>query len=388
MRAKGGDPAAEKTYRLPPISFAVSMLFPPGLLILFGALLAMLFMIGYYLTDTSAGLSNAPFVLYIGLAFGVYALVRAFLASFQFKPAPILGVVVSPEGNLASLIDLICGKLDTRRPDNILIGPDCDLYVTRVRLKLPEGQVLKGRTLYVGRPLLELVRKPEFNALMAHEFAHFSGGDIAYTVYALPVYRSCREGIRRLWSYITAPARGWFIIATLPFRILFVVPLVCLFAYFSVFVLIDSRMSRARESRADAIASDLFGAESTRLALAHVVYLSELWSWMYDRMLRGQMDRGNYFKMLREVAEANSSRSGQMLSAAVRKEERHSFRSHPMLAQRLRGLDFSRARFTVPSADETYRGGDLTWLDQVLCRYVNMDLDNFRHLLELHKVRA
>jgi hypothetical protein len=146
-------------------------------------------------------------------------------------------------------------------------------------------------------------------------------------------------------------------------------------------------MSRARESRADAIASDLFGPEAVCLALAHVVYLSELWNWMYDRMFRGKMDRGNYFKMLREVAEANSAQSGQMLSAAVRKEERHSFKSHPMLAQRLRGLDFSRARFTVPPVEETYRGGDLTWLDQVLCRYVNMDLDSFRRLLELHKVR-
>ncbi|WP_082565264.1 M48 family metalloprotease [Duganella sp. Root1480D1] len=66
--------------------------------------------------------------------------------------------------------------LGTAPPRQIIGGIDTNFFVTESQISLG-NQTVDGRTLFVSLPLLRVLDQREADAVLAHELAHFSGGD-------------------------------------------------------------------------------------------------------------------------------------------------------------------------------------------------------------------
>jgi Zn-dependent protease with chaperone function len=73
-------------------------------------------------------------------------------------------------------IRALAAQLGTAAPDNIVAGIDANFFVTEGEMTV-QDQRLTGRTLYVSLPLLRVLDQREADAVLAHELAHFKGGD-------------------------------------------------------------------------------------------------------------------------------------------------------------------------------------------------------------------
>ncbi len=69
-------------------------------------------------------------------------------------------------------------RLRTAPPAHVVAGIDDNFFVTENGVTLANGK-LSGRTLYVSLPLLRTLSSSEADAVLAHELAHFQGGDAA-----------------------------------------------------------------------------------------------------------------------------------------------------------------------------------------------------------------
>ena len=88
------------------------------------------------------------------------------------------GEVITRAGSPAlwARVDGLCRRLGTQPATHIVGGIDDNFFVTEHPVHL-SGHVLTGRTLFVSLSLLKRLDKGEADAVLAHEMAHFSGGD-------------------------------------------------------------------------------------------------------------------------------------------------------------------------------------------------------------------
>jgi Zn-dependent protease with chaperone function len=86
---------------------------------------------------------------------------------------------VLPEHEAAPLwerIRRLAAQLGTAPPDHIIAGIDANFFVTEAEMMV-NGQTLRGRSLFVSLPLLNVLDQAEADAVLAHELAHLRGGD-------------------------------------------------------------------------------------------------------------------------------------------------------------------------------------------------------------------
>jgi Zn-dependent protease with chaperone function len=94
----------------------------------------------------------------------------------------------STEPLLWSRVRSLAKRLETAPPDHIVAGIDCNFFVTQAPLEV-NGRKLSGRTLFVSLPLLRQFNAAEADAVLAHELAHFRGGDVKSTALLNPKLR-------------------------------------------------------------------------------------------------------------------------------------------------------------------------------------------------------
>lgn len=70
----------------------------------------------------------------------------------------------------------LAATLRTAPPRQIIGGIDTNFFVTESQITLA-NETVEGRTLFVSLPLLRVLDQREADAVLAHELAHFSGGD-------------------------------------------------------------------------------------------------------------------------------------------------------------------------------------------------------------------
>lgn len=176
---------------------------------------------------------------------------RAFAVPVQLDTYPALW----------SFVTQVADSVGSTRPDHIIIGMEANFYVTQSPMQLvPAGTMLKGRTLYMSAPLLRTMDKREVEAILAHEFSHFTGSDTIYASQVAPTYQSLQRGI----ASIRANMSGYLFLA-------FLIPLIVVWSYKLGFAVIDNALSRSRELRCDEIASRTYGQPYMAAALVKVV---------------------------------------------------------------------------------------------------------------------
>lgn len=145
---------------------------------------AMLVWLSYWLT---AYFANVYVVKLILLA-AVLALLGVWVALAAIFKRSVLRNEVSGElitqataPMLWARIQQFAQLLKTEPPKQVIAGIDDNFFVTQMPIHLPNVGMLEGRSLYVSLPLLRVMSWDEADAVLAHELAHFSGGDTQFS---------------------------------------------------------------------------------------------------------------------------------------------------------------------------------------------------------------
>ncbi|MGI4951868.1 MAG: M48 family metalloprotease, partial [Janthinobacterium lividum] len=155
------------------------------------------------------------------LAFNSVRQLRRVLHAFTPDPLRVLGRAVGPDAGpgLFAFIQQIAAGQGAAPPDNLVLGMTEGFFVTSSPiLLLPEHRAITGRSLYLPAPFLPLLSRGEVASIVAHELAHFTGDDTAYSQHFLPLY----AGMARSMDAVTSrtPAKGWLGAAFQPAAIL------------------------------------------------------------------------------------------------------------------------------------------------------------------------
>jgi Zn-dependent protease with chaperone function len=166
------------------------------------------------------------------------------------QPARVLPLAERPA--LKALVTQVCTAVGARMPDNVILNANPTFYVTQAKLTTFDGP-LAGRTLGIGLPLVKTMAGEELAAVLAHEFAHFTGRDTLYSAAAAPVFGGLQASVQALGRTRTGGSLGVLMwVLKLP-SVHFLVDCAL---YFQSITMV---LSRRRELRADWIAASHFG---------------------------------------------------------------------------------------------------------------------------------
>jgi Zn-dependent protease with chaperone function len=284
---------------------------------------------------------------------GVAALVAAFqviVAIFK-KPDDTLtveGEVITRSASPAlwARVDGLCRRLNTQPVAHIVGGIDDNFFVTEHPVHL-NGHVLTGRTLFVSLSLLKRLDKSEADAVLAHEMAHFSGGDTEYSKRTSPL-------LSRFRTYLGALHAGGLSWPVFNFMLL----------YWTLVQLALSTSSRAREFRADRLAAEATSPMSMASALCRVAayssYRARVEASLFSRDSgHDSLDIGS------RVAAGfmEYARGPHLVSDLSAASFPHPFDSHPPLGARMSALGVSLGNAAVANA-VTVAAGE-TWFSEV-----------------------
>lgn len=288
------------------------------------------------------------------LIVGVAALGAAFvlIRSIFRKPSDKLEVEGEPVGReqapaLWDRIEALCAKLGTEPPRTILGGIDNNFFVTEHPVHAGE-RVYEGRSLFVSLSLLKRLSKNEADAVLAHEMAHFSGGDTSFSKKLSPLLTRYVHYLEAL--YASALSRPVFYFMLL---------------YFSLFQISLGRQRRERELRADKLAADATSADSIGNALLKVAAYSRYRQRVEQRMFDRNRAHSDLDIALSVAAGFMEYARGQQLANDLQEEGAvpHPFDSHPSLPERLANVGLSMSDEAM--VDRVVNTESETWFSEI-----------------------
>lgn len=260
------------------------------------------------------------------LVIGFLAAVAMFFAISGIFRRPVLRNQVSGEPiaeadapALWAQIRTLAKQLKTAPPQHIVAGIDTNFFVTEAPLSVGD-KTLTGRSLFVSLPLLRLLSTEQANAVLAHELAHFRGGDAASSAALGPKLAQYADYLALLHS--SGLTRTAYYLMHL-YRVIFEFAL--------------QKDSREREFLADRIAAKLVSpagiAESLIKIAAYARYRSSVENQLFgqQRQLQSQLGIAQF------VAQGlpGYAASGEFLQEMKTAQVPHPFDSHPSLAERM-----------------------------------------------------
>ncbi len=279
-------------------------------------------------------LPRIPVIILAAIAFAplvsAWASFRAVKAVFFNKPSRQTAVVVDyhTKTKLIEAIQDVCWKVGTKLPDAVILHAAPTFFVTEGSVATLNGVVHK-RILAIGAPLLPQLALAEFKAVLAHEFAHFSGNDTAYSRFVVPVYKSLHSAILDL-AGMSGGGSMW----AMALSLLLLIPNVFLQIFLTYFATIDNMLSRSRELRADWIAAKHYGKKNVESMLRTIVQISEHFSEINATL--GSENKNIFTKYQAQLKKDRKTLDTYIQKAMV--EEENEFNSHPTLATRLASL--------------------------------------------------
>jgi len=324
-----------------------------GLTILIGAGVIGLI---YYISSTFFHRIPAGIILIImmGMGIGVLSMLKGIAYSLKpkksYQPAFILEK--EKQNELIKFINELCNRMNTKVPDCILLHAEPTFFVQQGKISTFSGTA-KGRILAIGMPLLDYLSENELRAILAHEFAHFTGRDTIYSSYVLPVYTSTITAITNMKNYNSnGENSGWLMLPM-------ILPILILSAYYNKFYLSNMKRSREREKRADVIACQYCGCEDFKNALTKVVGISRIFSPNAENTILKTYKEGklyiNYYQYFRDH-ETNLVELFKMYRDTALNEKTGIYHSHPSLSDRLQ---------YVPNIERKYstNGGSINLIE-------------------------
>lgn len=214
------------------------------------AVLAVGLMIGFYILAVAmiGGLLFIPYAeiaytnhihlkLTLGCLLGAAAIAWAILPRSDKFPAPGPALVEAEQPRLFECLRDIAMRTGQAMPSEVFLVTDMNAWVAN------RGGVMgfgSRRVMGLGLPLMQITDVDQFEAILAHEFGHYHGGDTRLGPW---IYKT-RAAIGR--TLATLGEQGWL---HLPFR-----------WYGTLFLRLTQAISRAQELTADRLAATVIGA--------------------------------------------------------------------------------------------------------------------------------
>jgi Zn-dependent protease with chaperone function len=285
-----------------------------------------IFAAGFFLIFSITKSFN-PFLLLIGIA--------AVATGWQMRPR--LDRIPKEKANLQdfpmlySVVHKIAEVLGSPQVSTIVLTPEFNASFQRVGV----GQKI---VLRLGVPLLSVLDKDEFIALVGHELAHGINGDPNRGLYIGSAVRSLAY-----WSYLLHPrvlyedGSGLVGLLGIPFKLLAL--LLSNLSRFTAFILVNLlwRSSQRSEYLADYLASKASGT-SSMIRMLHKLYYGHLFTETVHQYVIGK-PKWNFFD---EFISRVTNLSGERLQAIKEKErspESQVDTTHPPTVNRIELLE-------------------------------------------------
>jgi Zn-dependent protease with chaperone function len=306
------------------------------------ALLAVGLMVGFYMlaVTIAAGLLWIPYaeLTYmnrVDLRIGVVCVGSAVTILWsllprrdQFTPpGPPLYESTSPQ--LFSVIRRVAEQTKQDLPDEVYLLNDVNAFVTHRGGTMGFGS---HRVMGIGLPLLQTVTVAELEAIIAHEFGHYSSGDVALGPW---IYKTRAAIVRTIGSIRANVIRAPFV------------------WYARQFLKLTHAVSRRQELIADQLAARVAGVAAAASALRRVSVATPLYAAYLNQELMPALNAGvmppisaGFHEFL--TTDHIDAASRRILAASQSAEQTNPFDTHPSLAERLTALGVSGSQDDVP----------------------------------------
>jgi heat shock protein HtpX len=252
----------------------------------------------------------------------------------------------SAHPRLFAELDFIAEVLREPLPREVYLIGDVNAYVGDRGGLLGFGS---RRIMGLGLPLLSALSVSEFRAILAHEFAHYYGGD---TTLGPWIYKT-QTAVARTFRNISSLAES----TALPhmFRLMQTLVTYLLSWYFIFFMRVIHFVYRKNEFRADEIAALLAGSEPLSKGLRTIHRADPLWAAYWHSEVSPVIKHGSipplcegFTRFL--AAPHIAALADTIISQEIAEPKSEPFDSHPPLKQRLEALEKTPSPDLTPDA--------------------------------------
>ena len=226
---------------------------------------------------------------------------------------------------LFALVRDIGARTGQALPGEVYLVADVNAFVAQ------RGGIMglfSRRVMGLGLPLLALLTVSELQAVLAHEFGHFYGGDTRLGPW---IYKT-RSAILRTVVSLIQQGQGWGALISVPFK-----------WYLEFFLRVTQSISRAQELAADALAAKVVGAAPLISGLKTVhsgsaafqAYLQHEFGPVVAAGFRPPLAEG--FRAFVDGKRIKASLE-KLLQKELQEGEADPYDTHPPLAQRVAAL--------------------------------------------------
>ncbi len=235
-------------------------------------------------------------------------------------PGPAINLQKNPK--LAAMIRSVARKLKEPIPKEIYFTGECNAFVAERGGLMGFGS---RRVMGIGLPLMQLLSVNELNAILAHEFGHFSNRD---TVLGSWVYTTHDLIFRTLDNLEQASS-------LLQYPFIF---------YAKLFLRVSHGISRHQEFVADKCAVEVFGREVVSSALKKIHAATGAFEAYWDSDVTPVLVKGYLPKVTEGFSMFISSKNFDKdyrvnLRASLREERISPYDTHPTLSERLLAIN-------------------------------------------------
>jgi Zn-dependent protease with chaperone function len=345
------------------------------LLVIFAYVLALAMVYG--LCELTVFLVTSGISTYIVLSLGALTCAASILWSVLPRPdrftppGPEIDAAAHPR--LFVEISAIAAEFHEPMPSSVYLMMGANAWVAQRGGMLGFGS---RRVMALGYPLLAVLTVSEFRAVIAHEFAHYYGGDTGFGPWTNKAREAIIFSLQRLsadsgflhslsrWAYIAL--LRWIVVGTLAL-------------YWKLFLRLTLMVSRQWEYRADELASAIAGAKPLLEGLRKLAQAGVAWTPYWAAEAAPSLESGfrpplaDGFRRFLAVPGIQSQ-----ILPQVRKELEHevpgSLDTHPTFAQRsARALSHNFPAVPEENAPALSLFNDLPALELSLLRAVFPD---------------
>lgn len=299
------------------------------------------------------------YVIVLILSFATFLKILPPIAAgiFNFtmvKRIPRIAYILEKEGqeNIFSIVQKVAEKIGAKRPDNIVVGLTTDFFASNMKMKIFDGHNeinIEGETLYISLPYLRVLTIQEFESIIGHELAHFSGEDTIYSILFAPIRIRLNEQFYAFENFLNENKRA---IERNIIRIV-VYPIIFLFNEFSRK---DEKISKHRELIADINGSKAVGSAKIMINTLCKLALYELFWSNFEKEYYEEISTGikkidnlsvNFMNIVKK--DLNYEKLEFVLDEIFKAEQKHPGDTHPSIEQRMENLKVSKQEITKES---------------------------------------
>lgn len=281
--------------------------------------------------------------------------------------APGIPLDRSVQPRLFSELDEIAKKLGERPPVEVYLISGMNAYVA------DRGGWMgfkSRRIMALGLPLLSALTVAEFRAVLAHEFAHYYGGDTSLGPWVFKTRMAMIRAFENVGN-LSGLARTQFLQA------MYLLVGLILKLNFRLFLMITNFVSRKQEYRADELACLVAGVEPLKAGLEKVHAVGAAWRLYWDNEIFPVVQEGRVPYIAEGYAkfvsfQPISAQIKNILKHRLENEKQSSYDTHPPLRKRLAALNDINA--PAPEIDPRMAASLLDRVEETELAYVRYQM--------------